>query len=256
MSKKDFELTAESRKDVGKGASRRLRRSGAVPAIVYGAGKKPMSIVLNHNDVWHALENPAFASHILMLTIGNEQEKVVLKDLHRHPFKKQLQHLDFLRIRDDVEIYMNVPLRFVGAEECPGVKDGGGIVTHHMNEVEVRCLPKDLPEYITVDLSDKELNDIVHLRELVLPEGMSLTAHLESNEGDYPVAAVHLARTSKADLEADAAEAAAAAAEAEAAEEGAEGAEGAEGEAAAEGVEGEAKPEAEADEKAKEDSKK
>ena len=148
-----FELEATSRADVGKGASRRLRRlEKKIPAIVYGGGKDPSSITLGHDDLWHHLENEAFFSHIITLKIDGTAEDVLLKDLQRHPAKDLLMHADFLRVDKNQPIVVNVPLHFTNEEACIGVKVQGGRISHFANDIEIRCLPKDLPEYIEVDM--------------------------------------------------------------------------------------------------------
>jgi large subunit ribosomal protein L25 len=240
--KKVFEIEAQARTDVGKGASRRLRRAGQVPAIVYGAGKDAQALTLNHNEMMTHLKHEAFYSHILALKIDGKKTNVVLKDLHRHPFKPRLLHADFLRVKAGEAITMNVPIHFIGEEECLGVKAGGKI-QHTMSSIEIICLPKDLPEYLEIDVSNLEMDQSIHLSEIKLPEGVKIVALEQEGEHDTSVVSVHEIKESKEDLEADAAEAeaaAAAAAEAETA-----GGEAAEGEAKLEGEEGEAKPEGE-----------
>lgn len=190
-----FELTAETRSDVGKGASRRLRRiANRVPAIVYGADQNAETISIVHDDFIHALENEAFYSHILTLNLGKKKEQVVLKDLHRHPWKKQLLHADFLRVKADEELHMSIPLHFIGEELAPGIKIGGGNATHNMTEIEIKCLPKDLPEYIDVDMSQLELNDSIHLSDLKLPVGVKLATAILDEDSDSQVAAIHTPR--------------------------------------------------------------
>ena len=192
MSEAIFELNASLRSDVGKGASRRLRReAGLIPAIVYGAGKEPTLITLAHNKVIRALENEAFYSHILVINLDNKKEQVVLKDMQRHPFKAKILHMDFLRIKADEKLRMTIPLHFIGEDIAPGVKLEGGAVSHHLTEVEIICLPGDLPEFIKVDMSELKLNDIVHLSKLQLPQGVELTANLEEDDADLPVASIH-----------------------------------------------------------------
>ncbi len=191
----NFELTAETRSDVGKGASRRLRRlENRIPAIIYGANKEPEMISIIHDDLFHALENEAFYSHILTLNMGKKKEPVVLKDVHRHPWKKQLLHADFLRVKAGEELQMSVPLHFTGEDIAPGVKIGGGNPTHNITEIEVRCLPKDLPEHIKVDMSQLELNGSIHLTELKLPEGVKLATAIQGEDDDLQVAAIHAPR--------------------------------------------------------------
>ncbi len=188
-----FEISAESRSVKGKGASRRLRRlADQVPGIIYGAGQEPQSITVSHNYLLKALEHEAFYSHILTVVIDGKAEKVVLKDLQRHPFKPRILHLDLLRINANDPITMRVPLHFVGDDVAPGVKVGGGLVAHLINDVEIRCLPGNLPEFIEVDMSRMELDQTLHLSDLKLASGIELVALLHND--DLPVASIHLAR--------------------------------------------------------------
>jgi len=191
MSKQEFILEAKSRSDVGKGASRRLRRlEGELPAIVYGAGKDPVSITLRHDDLFHSLENEAFFSSILDLVIDGKKESVVLKDLQRHPAKQLLIHADFLRVRSDVALTVNVPLHFINEEKCVGVKLENGQIITSMNELQVSCLPKDLPEYIEVDMLDIHVGDIIHISDLKLPEGVTSVELSHGEENDHAVVSV------------------------------------------------------------------
>ncbi|HFB64053.1 MAG TPA: 50S ribosomal protein L25/general stress protein Ctc [Aeromonadales bacterium] len=169
-------LNAEVRKDMGKGASRRLRHSGLIPAVIYGGGKDSVALTLNHDEFFHALENESFYSSIITLKVGKKKEKAILKDLQRHPWKNLLSHADFLRVKMDEEITTNVPLHFINEDNCHGVKMEGGQLTHLFNDVEITCLPNDLPEYIDVDVAALELGSTIHLTELVLPEGVEITA--------------------------------------------------------------------------------
>ena len=190
----DFTVVATTRADQGKGASRRLRRSGMVPGVVYGGGKAPQSLSILHSQVLNHLRNEAFYSHILKLEVDGKKENVILRDMQRHAYKPLIQHMDFLRVKADSELKMNVPLHFMNEEESVGVK-GGGIASHLMIDVEIACLPKDLPEYIEVDMAALDIGDSIHLSELKLPEGVTLTAfsHGEDDEHDYdvPVASIH-----------------------------------------------------------------
>jgi large subunit ribosomal protein L25 len=193
-----FELSADLRSDKGKGASRRLRRkAGLVPAIIYGAGKEPTSISIPHNKVIRALEDEAFYSHILTLNIGDKKEKVVLKDIQRHPFKKQILHMDFLRIKADEKIHMQVPIHFIGEDVAPGVKTSGGIISHQMTDVEIVCLPANLPEFLEADLSNLELNESLHLTDIKLPEGVEIVALIQGDEHDQSIANIHKPRAAK-----------------------------------------------------------
>jgi large subunit ribosomal protein L25 len=190
--KNDFVLEASLRSDLGKGASRRLRREGKVPAVLYGGHKDAASVTMDHNDLFHHLENEAFYSHILTIKVDGKTEQAVLKDLQRHPYKPVIMHVDFQRVSASEKIRMHVPLHFVGGDVAPGVKVGGGIVTHNMNEVEVSCLPKDLPEFIEVNLSNCELNHSIHMSELTLGAGVELVELAHGH--DLPVGGVHATR--------------------------------------------------------------
>ena len=199
-----FVVTAEPRVEQGTGASRRLRKTGRLPAIVYGGNKQPQAISVDHNELWKNLKFEAFYSKILTLKVGNETEQVVLKDLHRHPVRDEVMHMDLLRILADVAIRMRIPLHFKGEAVAPGIKTGGGIFEHLANEVEVECLPNDLPEYIEVDVSGMNVNDSIHLSQLTLPAGVELVEL--KHENDQAVVAVHLPRAAKEEEEAPAAE--------------------------------------------------
>ncbi|MGH8595544.1 MAG: 50S ribosomal protein L25/general stress protein Ctc, partial [Gammaproteobacteria bacterium] len=169
-----FEISAEPRVAQGKGASRRLRHVGKIPAILYGAGKDPMSIQLDHGQTWLKSENEAFYSHILTLKIDGSDEKVVVKDMQRHPVRQLILHMDFLRINESEELTLRVPLHFINEGICIGVKQGGGVIGHQMNDLEIMCLPRDLPEFIEVDLAELALGHTVHLADLKLPTGVRI----------------------------------------------------------------------------------
>lgn len=196
MSNVDFNITAEVRNDMGKGASRRLRREGKFPGVIYGGEAEPVSLSLDHDDMVHHLENEAFYSHILTLEISGKKEKAVLKDLQRHPSKPVLLHADFMRVSDKEKIKMHVPLHFINEDKAPGVKKGG-VITHNMTEVEVQCLPKDLPEYLEVDLDGIEIEQIIHLTDIKLPAGVELVELLHGTDHDQAIAAIHKTRASK-----------------------------------------------------------
>lgn len=188
----NFELQGESRNEFGKGASRRLRRTGnKVPAIIYGGGEPAAAVAFDHNQLSKALENEAFYSHILTIQIDGKKQKAVLKDLQRHPYKPRILHMDLLRITGKEKITMQVPLHFVGEQSAPGVK-AGGIISHLLTTVEVRCLPDNLPEYIEVDLSNLALDDAIHLSNMKLPKGVELVALAHHN--DQTVASIHIPR--------------------------------------------------------------
>ena len=154
------EVIAESRELSGSSASKKLRRFGKVPGIVYGSDDKPMLIQLDHNQIALALEVESFHSSILQLKIGKSKEKVLLRDYQMHPFKRQVNHIDFQRVDEKRRIHTNVPLHFIGEENSPAVKMAGGLISHILNDVEITCLPKDLPSFIEIDLSDLEIIDI------------------------------------------------------------------------------------------------
>ena len=174
--KDTFELNLIPRNDGGKGASRRLRREGMVPGIIYGASLEPEMVAIEHNELVKHLEHEAFFSHILSVQVegGNGKQQAVIKDLQRHPARPFVMHFDLQRVSMDEELRMTVPLHFIGEDTAAGVKMGGTVL-HGRSDVEIVCLPKDLPEYIGVDVSALEVGDAIHLSELVLPGGVSLT---------------------------------------------------------------------------------
>jgi large subunit ribosomal protein L25 len=180
-------INVDKRGDEGKGASRRLRREGFVPAIVYGGELKPVSIQLLHKDVWHASQNEWFYSSILDLSLGGDVQKVLLRDMQRHPFKQLVLHLDFQRVNENEAIRVRVPLHFLNQEVSPAGKTSGIVITHELNEVEISCLPKNLPEYIEIDLSELKIDDIVHLSELKLPDGVEIPELRLGKEHDHAV---------------------------------------------------------------------
>jgi large subunit ribosomal protein L25 len=185
---KTHAINVEKRNDEGKGASRRLRRAGFVPAIVYGGEVKPVSIQIQHKDVWMASQNEWFYSSILDLSLSGDVQKVLLRDMQRHPFKQLVMHLDFQRVNENEAIRVRVPLHFLNQEKSPAGKTSGVVVTHEMNDVEISCLPKDLPEYIEVDLGEISLGDIVHLSEITLPAGVEIPELRLGKEHDHAVA--------------------------------------------------------------------
>ena len=185
----DFEVVAQPRAALGTSASRRLRRSGQIPANLYGGGKDPAPLALEENRIRKQIENEAFAAHILTVKVEDEESQAVLKSVHRDPVTNRVIHMDFQRISARSEIHMHVPLHFVNEEDCPG-KRAGGIVTHLLVEVEVGCLPKDLPEYIEVDMASLDVGDSVHLSEIALPEGVHLMVLAHNPDNDQPVVSV------------------------------------------------------------------
>ena len=191
MSKKELILDAKSRTDVGKGASRRLRRlQNEIPAIIYGAGKEPSSITLRHDDMLHAVENEAFFSSIIDINLDGAKESVVIKDLQRHPAKPVILHADFLRVLADVALTVNVPIHLLNEEKCIGVKSENGQIIISMHELQISCLPKNLPEYIELDMLEVHVGDTLHITDLKLPEGVTSVDLSQSEENDHPVVTV------------------------------------------------------------------
>jgi len=199
-----FELNAESRTDMGKGASRRLRHAGKVPAIIYGGDKDPEALTLSHNELLRNLEHEAFYSHILTINTGGSTTSAILRDLQRHPSKPVILHVDLQRVTADEELRTQVPVHFVGEDTCPGAK-AGGLVMHEMTEVEIECLPKDPPEYIAVDMSAMDVGDTVHLSDLKVPEGVTLLELARGEDHDQVVASIHAKRVETEEEEAAAA---------------------------------------------------
>lgn len=187
-------ITASSRKDEGKGASRRLRTSGHVPAIVYGAHQAPESVQLEHNSLWLVSQNEWFYSSILDLAVDGKVQKVLLRDMQRHPFKQQIMHLDFQRVDENEAIRFNVPLHFLNQDKSPAGKIAGVVVTHELNEIEVSCLPRDLPEFITVDLSALDVGGLLHMSDIKLPAGVSLPSLKLGKEHDLAIVIAKHAR--------------------------------------------------------------
>lgn len=200
----EFLIEAFPRGDQGRGASRRLRREERkIPAIIYGGKKEAVSISIWHNELKKALENEAFFSHVLTIELEGKKESVILKDLQRHPYKPLLTHADFLRVDKDHEIHVNVPLHFLNEESAPAIKLQGGVANHQINEVEVICLPQNLPEFLEVDMAEVEMDQVVHLSDLKLPKGVRVAALLQGEDHDLPVVAIHKPRGAKVDDEAE-----------------------------------------------------
>jgi large subunit ribosomal protein L25 len=176
-----IEISARKREAQGTGASRRLRQAGRVPGIVYGGASSPMNIELDHKDLFFNLRNEKFHASILSLDVEGAKEQVLLRAVNMHPFKLQVQHVDFQRVSKDKKIHMKVPLHFVNAEKSPGVKEQAGVVNHVMNELDITCFPDDLPEFIEVDLSNITVGHSVHVRELSLPKGVEAAIHKNEN---------------------------------------------------------------------------
>ncbi len=215
-------LEAETRQDMGKGASRRLRRlEGKVPAVLYGGGKKPLSIHLLHNKVVKALEIESIYSSVFDLSVDGKTEHVILKDLQRHPYKPVIMHMDLQRVSAKDVLVKMIPLHFINQDKAPGVVEGG-VVNHSMSQVEVRCQAKYLPEFIEVDVAGMKMDDVLHLSDLKLPKNVKLSVDPTTGDHDHPVVSIHMSKADISELETE-----------EAAEEVIEGAE----EAAAESAE-------------------
>lgn len=191
MSANDFKLDAQPREESGKGASRRLRREASqVPAIVYGGKKKPQQIAIVYKELIKHLENEAFYSHIIELNIDGKSEDVLLKDLQRHPSKPVIYHADFYRVSKTKKLRTNVPLHFINEATSVGVKTQGGAVIHNMTEIEISCLPANLPEYLEVDLAEVEIGHAVHISDIKLPKGVESVALTHGSDHDSSVATI------------------------------------------------------------------
>ncbi|MBS1270669.1 MAG: 50S ribosomal protein L25 [Gammaproteobacteria bacterium] len=200
----DYRINAEPRLDSGKAASRRYRRDGKIPAVVYGAGKKNKSLLLDHHEIFHSLEQEGFRSAVIKIDIGKNVEQAILRDIQMHPVKPNVLHVDFQRISATETLHIAVPIHFIGEEEAPGVKTEEGIMSHMLNEIDVSCLPADLPEYLEVDVSGLHLHDSASLSDIKVPEGVEITALLHEGE-DQVVATVYAPQIEvEEDLEAEA----------------------------------------------------
>jgi large subunit ribosomal protein L25 len=224
-----FEINAETRAGKGRSDSRKLRRLGRVPAVVYGGGQEPRAITLDRNSLTLQLDLESFYTSILNLKFGDKSQPVVVKEVQRHPAKSTPMHLDFQRVVEDEEITLNVPIHFIGEEVAVGVKQQGGVIEHIITDVEISCLPANLPEFLELDVTSLELNDILHLSDIRYPEGVESTQLAHGH--DSPVVAIHPPRREEVEEEAleagaeaaPAAEGAAEAGEAGAKEEDSEG---------------------------------
>ena len=199
----NFHLSAQSREEAGKGSRRRLRRlEGLVPAIVYGGKNAPKSIQLAHKDLKRALEEQSFYSSVITLDIDGKEEPVILKALQRHPAKPLVLHADFQRASAGTVLKVNVPIHFLNESKCTGVKLQGGVIHHDSVEIEVSCSPKDLPEFIEVDLAEVELDQVIHLSDIEPPKGVTFIAL--SHDSDLPIVSIHKAKGASADPEPEA----------------------------------------------------
>ena len=196
MSEANFKLGASVRTDLGKGASRRLRREDKLPGIIYGGEEAPVSITLDHNKVNNSADFEAFYSHVLEINLDGKVVEVLVKDMQRHPFKPKITHIDFQRVIAGQDVHTNVPLHFVNEEKSAAVK-AGGIAEHHVTEIEVTCLPKNLPEFIEVDMAGVEMGQTLHLSDLTLPAGVS-SVELAKNDEAHDLAVVTVKPAPKA----------------------------------------------------------
>ena len=202
-----FVFKAERRIEFGKARTRRLRRAGYVPAIMYGAGKEPLPLTLSHNELIQQLEHESVYSRILTVNFEEQSEKAVIKALQRHPFRPAIMHIDFQRVSETTKLSMMIPLHFINEDKCEGIKINGGLLSRHLTEIEIRCLPKDLPEFIEIDLIEMKLNQIIHLSDLNLAEDIEIVALISKETAhDLPIVSVHLPKGAQADEEKDAEE--------------------------------------------------
>lgn len=196
----EMRLDAQPRTETGRGAMRRLRRARQVPGIVYGAGREPQPVTLESDQLYRLLEEDSFFSTILTVELGSETEQAIVKDLQRHPFKPLVQHIDLQRVRSDQVIAVHVPVRIHGEEQAPGVKKGG-VLHHDMLDLEVECLPQNLPPYIDIDVSHLDVGWAVHISDLQLPEGVQAATLLRGGQ-DEPVVSVQGTRKTRGGSEA------------------------------------------------------
>jgi large subunit ribosomal protein L25 len=237
-----FEVSAEFRDDLGKGASRRLRRSGKVPAILYGGHRETRALAVDHTRLLLLLENERFYSTIVNLKVGEQKQAAILKDIQRHPARNEVLHIDLQRVLDDEKIRLRIPIHFKNEATSIGVKSQGGVLMHLQSDAEVQCLPKDLPEFLQLDVANLELNKSLHLSDIKLPEGVALSSLLHGR--DESVVTIHAPRAEEEVVVAVAAEAVPAEGAVAAAPAGAPGAPGAAPAAAVEAKKGEAAPKA------------
>ena len=185
-----FELIARLRARSGTNLVRRLRKEGDVPAVLYGGDKENLSIAINHDVLFHSLEKEEFHSAIIVINTDGNKEEAILRDVQRHPHKTSILHADFQRVDADRILTMTMPIHFIGEEDCEGVKIDGGMISHLINDIEISCLPKDLPEQIELDVSGMRLNDSLHLSDISLPEGVNITALMYDEEQEHDLAVV------------------------------------------------------------------
>lgn len=187
----EFELNVTVRTDLGKGASRRLRRlADLIPAIIYGEGKAPVNITIPHKDIMKAVSNEAFFSHIITLNVDGKKEQGLIKALQRHPAKPRIMHADFQRVSAENAITVAVPLHFINEDKCKGVKIGGGSIIKALTELQISCLPKDLPEFIEVDMTELGVGEAIHISEIKLPKGVSSIDLAHGHDADNAVVSI------------------------------------------------------------------
>jgi large subunit ribosomal protein L25 len=191
---KDFDLIAELRDEAGTSNSRRLRRSGMVPAIIYGAGEENLRLIIDHNHLLKKVASENFLTSILSVKIQDNEESVLIKDIQVHPSKRQIMHLDLQRVIADQVLRVNVPIHYINGDLAPGVKLGGGTVSALMNEVEVSCLPKNLPERLEVDVARMELDELLYLSDIPLAEGVEISLLTQEEPNNEPIVAIRLLR--------------------------------------------------------------
>ena len=196
-----MKVVAFERNLQGTGASRRLRNSGKTPGIIYGAAAQPQLIELDHNALWHALKKEAFHSSILDLEVAGQSQRVLLRDVQYHPFRQLVLHVDFQRVDPNKKLHTKVPVHFMNQETNPAVKLGGAIISHVVTEVEIECLPGDLPEFVELDLAKIEAGQSLHAKDITLPKGVALVAHVESENPVVAAAAVPAGAASEAAAE-------------------------------------------------------
>lgn len=193
----EFNLAAETRRDAGKGASRRLRREGKIPGIMYGGGQAPTGVAFDANTVHRSMAKEAFLSSILTISLDGKTLQAIVRDYQAHPAKRAVLHLDLQRIVSTEKLRMTIPLHFVNEADSPGVKLGGGSVSHLLTELEITCFPKDLPEFIEVDIAPLQLNDMLHIRDLKLPPGVEIPGFAANTDSDLPVVHLHVLRAAE-----------------------------------------------------------
>jgi large subunit ribosomal protein L25 len=198
-----FEINAEPRNDQGKGASRRLRHAGKVPAVIYGGHAEARNVSFEHHKLLQLIDNEKFYSSIISVSVGGEKQPAIVKDVQMHPAKPAVLHVDLQRVSENEKIRLHLPIHFIGAAAAPGVKTQGGVVSHLMADVEVTCLPKDLPEFLEVDMSAMNLNDTIFLADVKLPAGVTINALAHGR--NPPVVSVHAPRAAEPEPVAEAA---------------------------------------------------